>query len=94
MRIRNIAIGDGTLPADGLLLRKGMHYPVKMLRFPLPVGPVALSGFATMTGSLWLGASLLAVPLMASAADVLPRLPDGPATSVDAPAPYRYLDWV
>jgi LPS-assembly protein len=36
-------------------------------------------------------ASTLAIPLHAAER---PTLPPGPATSVDAPAPYRYLDWV
>lgn len=39
---------------------------------------------------------LLALPLLTAPAfaNEPPVLPQGPVTSVDAPAPYRYLDWV
>lgn len=57
-----------------------------MLRFP------PLAAFL-LASPLTLGAPLLLAPVMLFAAD-LPPLPEGPVTSVDAPAPYRYLDWV
>lgn len=57
-----------------------------MLRFPPLAAPLKV-------GPLSLGVPLLLAPAMSLAAE-LPPLPQGPSTSVDAPAPYRYLDWV
>lgn len=57
---------------------------VKDPRIPLLASP-------SFASALLLGVPVLTAPVFA--ADV-PALPTGPVTSVDAPAPYRYLDWV
>lgn len=66
---------------------KGNFLLVKFLRNPLLARPMI-----RVLPVLSLPA--LSLPAAALAAGPAPVLPQGPVTSVDAPAPYRYLDWV